>query len=140
MLSRLLYHYALAFTLLSACGNPIALQKNLSSEEEKCKDAEATSSNLASQVSLLKGYLTHIYVTTNHLWVFTGLAHEYSVARGQCTGIGYTLPSSGDVEEFKSELLPAHPEWSKYISGVQIEGHPAQLDAHNAVLCRTSRN
>lgn len=130
---------ALAFIALASCGNPMTLQKDLNSEEEKRKNAEKTSTELTEQVRLLKSYLTNIYTSSNNLWVFSGYTQSYSVARAQCADIGYTLPSSYDMEEFKNELLPTQPAWSKVVNNLQIEGKPVQLDAPNAVLCRIAR-
>ena len=123
---------------MNSCGNPVSLQKDLTSEEEKRKSAEQASVELTSEVASLKRFLTHIYVSTNHLWVFTGMASSYDAANSQCDNIAYTLPSEAAIEEFKSEILPKHPEWSKYIAQLQIDAKPVRVDS-GVVLCRIDR-
>lgn len=138
MLSVPLRSYALILTLLTSCGNPVTLQKDLKSEEGKRKSAEQTSADLTTKVTLLKSFLTHIYVSTNNLWVFAGLSSSFDAAKAQCTDIGYTLPASYAVEEFKDDILPAHPEWSKYMDQLQVEGKSSPPDS-GVVLCRIAK-
>ncbi len=130
------YIFFLVFT--TSCGNP-TLQKDLENEEDKRKSAEQTSSELANEVALLKRFLTHIYVSTNNLWVVAGLSSSYEDANTQCTNIRYTLPASYDVEEFKKDVIPSHPELSKYMDQFQIDGEPAEQTTFWMVLCRIGR-
>jgi hypothetical protein len=131
---------AIIFSILvTGCGNPVTLEKDLRNEEDKRKESEDRAAALENEVDRLKPLLTNIYASTNYLWVFTGVYSSRESAQTQCDYIGYSLPDTVAFSEFQQEVLPRNSGWSEFSEEqFQLEDKEATTES-GIVLCRIPR-
>ena len=105
---------ALSLSCLSvACGS----RDDIDRADKKRAEAENENKILKEENAALENIVQYIFVTETNVWAATKALVGYQVADSSCTDIGFTLPTSTQFAEFKTEVYDVNPDWQ----GISIE-------------------
>ena len=107
----------LIFTFyLGGCGNPVRLEKDLRSEEDRRKDTDERNTKLADDNRALRSNLRYFKDSEHYYWAFTSAFVSYQKAFQSCAELNgdaakidtksWSLPTETERSEFMIQLFP----------------------------------
>lgn len=132
--------------LLSGCGNPMSLEKDLRRHEDKNKELELRNDSLAEDKRKYSQYIKGMMVTDNYRWFIADFPILFEEAKALCKEFDFQLPTVTQRKEFETQVFEKNPDWkdvSFYGSSFTIERmhvEPEQDDlSPDIALCMSER-
>lgn len=108
---------ALAIPLLfslAACGaNPATVAKERDRSDERRRAAEADNTALTKKNSDYQTALNNVTATTTAVWTIYAVTGRHADAMLLCKEIGFTLPTTAELDEFKTEIYDQKAAWQQ---------------------------
>jgi hypothetical protein len=124
---------ALSLSYLSvACGSGDEVER----ADKKRAEVEDENKILKEENASLENLVQNMFMTETNVWAATKALVGYQVADSSCTDIGFTLPTSTQFAEFKSEVYDVNADW-QVISIERFHQKDLTLQMENGfAICR----